>query len=442
MNNKQSKDQDHLTWFRHASPYINLHRGSRVVLHFHGDLLETELVTSLFHDIALLHSLGIHLILVHGVAPQIEQRCKAHQLDTKFHNGIRITDHKVLPHAIDAVGNTRIEIEARLSNSLPNTPMSGSRLAISSGNFITAKPLGVQQGIDFCHSGKLRRLDVTGIADQLKLGNLVLLSPLGYSPTGEIFNLSSTELATEAAVALHANKLIFLKPGDFIRDANKAVISQLTPSDIDKISQTEPELLQQEQLYFQHAQHACRHGVARTHILSDQIDGVLLQELFTRDGAGTLVSTELPETLRTAKIEDVAGILELITPQEEAGVLVRRSREQLEVEIANFHVIEKENTIIACAALYPDHVESIAELACIAVHPDYCNHGRGERLLKRLENVANTLDIKRLLVLTTQTAHWFLERSFSEGKINDLPIKKRKLYNLQRQSKVYYKNLV
>ena len=439
---RTTTDSEHLQWFRNAAPYINLHRGRTFVLYFSGEALNSEDTSELFHDLALLSSLGIRLVLVHGARPQVDRACKQQQIDIQIKNGVRVTTEQHLPLVIAATGATRIAIEAQLSYSLPNTPMSGSRLRIASGNFVTAQPWGVEEGIDFQHTGTVRRIDSNAINAQLNLGNLVLLSPLGYSPTGEIFNLLAEQVATEAAIALRADKLIILMEEDQLRNTRKQIIANLDPAAAEQLVTTGKRKLSADACtHLMSAVKACRHGVSRNHLISRREVGGLLRELFTRAGAGTLVSAEPPDTPRPATIDDVSSILELIKPLEESGVLVRRSREQLELEIANFWVIEKENTLIACAAFYPYPQEELAELACVAVDEDYAGDNRGDQLLDALEIQAKASGIKGIFVLTTHTAHWFRERSFAASDLDDLPMKKRELYNYQRNSKVFLKRL-
>ena len=184
--------------------------------------------------------------------------------------------------------------------------------------------------------------------------------------------------------------------------------------------------------------HACRHGVARTHLIDREVDGGLLLELFTRDGVGTMVSSNPYDTTRRATIEDVGGILELIRPLEQEGALVRRSREKLEMEIGRFFVVERDGTVIGCAAAYPLSDSDAVELACLAVHPEYRDRERrrGDQLLDAILEEARHLGASRLVVLTTQAAHWFQERGFEPAEIDDLPDEKQALYNYSRNSKV------
>ena len=438
MVNKQNKElQSFVAGFRQAAPYIQAHRGSIFVIAFGGEAVGAEF-ERLVNDVALINTLGVRLVLVHGARPQIEQRLKHNRAEIRYVNGLRLTDDAALIAVKDAVGSLRVEIEARLSMGLVNSPLAGARIGIASGNFVTAKPLGIRDGIDYCHTGEVRHIDAAGIHEQLDAGRIVLLSPLGYSPTGEVFNLSAEEVATAVAVALHAEKLILLVDADGLRDSKRRLIRQLSLLEAEQLLRSRRKLSGSWVRHLNNAVDSCRRGVKRTHLVDHNADGGLLLELFTRDGVGTLISAELYEGLRTATIDDVGGILQLIAPLEDEGVLVKRSRELLEMEIDHFLVVKRDGMIIACAALYP-YQGHVAELACLVVHPDYRANGRGDSLLKAIELRARQNGIKRLFVLTTQTSHWFRERGFVSAELARLPVRKRKLYNYQRKSKAYIK---
>jgi amino-acid N-acetyltransferase len=441
MSTKSKGINQHIQWFRNAAPYINAHRGRTFVLLFGGEIAADARFADLVHDLALLQSLGIRLVLVHGARPQIDAALQQRGIQTAFARDLRITDSAALPVVQEAVGRLRIEIEARLSMGLINTPMSGSQIRVTSGNFAVAKPVGIHGGIDFCHTGDIRKIDHAAVRTQLDAGHIVLLSPLGYSPTGEVFNLRAEDVATAAAVALNADKLIMMVSGEGLADGGKKPVKQLNLAQAEALLNGHRQLTEPLQRNLQSAITACHQGVSRVHLISHELDGGLLQELYTRDGAGTLITGGKYEDMRNALIDDVGGILELIKPLEESGALVRRSREQLELEIDRFMLIERDGMIIGCSALYPYPAEKMAELACIAVHPDYDNNGRGSDLLEAAQQRTRQLGLKRLFVLTTQTTHWFRERGFVEEDIDTLPVKKRELYNYQRNSKVLVKTL-
>ncbi|WP_068824972.1 amino-acid N-acetyltransferase [Pseudomonas sp. BMS12] len=430
---------DYVNWLRHASPYINAHRDCTFVVMLPGEGVEHPNFGNIVHDLVLLHSLGVRLVLVHGSRPQIEARLAERGLTPRFHRDLRITDGPTLDCVIDAVGSLRIAIEARLSMDMAASPMQGSRLRVSGGNFVTARPIGVLDGIDYHHTGEVRRVDRKGIGRLLDERSIVLLSSLGYSPTGEIFNLACEDVATRAAIDLQADKLLLFSPERGLLDENGKLVRELRPQQVPahlaRLGSCYPaELLDA-------AAQACRGGVKRSHIVSYMDNGALLTELFTRDGGGTLVDQEQFESLREATIEDVGGLIELITPLEDQGILVRRSREVLEREIEQFSIVERDGLIIACAALYRLADSDAGELACLAVNPDYRHGGRGDELLERIEERARALGLKTLYVLTTRTAHWFRERGFEPSAVERLPASRASLYNYQRNSKIFEKAL-
>ncbi|MEW8311821.1 MAG: amino-acid N-acetyltransferase [Candidatus Thiodiazotropha taylori] len=442
MKKRDQKLQDmFVDWFRGSSPYIHAHRGRTFVITFGGEAVTDAGFANLIHDIALLHGLGIRLVLVHGARPQIEERLQTRGVETQFVNGLRITDDPALTCVKEAAGAARVEIEALLSMGLANSPMAGVRIRAASGNFVTAKPLGVKEGIDYGHTGVVRRVDAAGIEQRLESGAIAIVPPLGYSPTGEVFNLSYADVAASVATALGADKLIALVEAKGVTDSHKRLITSLSPREVDKLLSNRKTLSEDLKQNLKAAVSACRSGVKRCHLIDRQLDGGLLKELFTRDGIGTLISAEPYEETRTARIDDVVGLLGLIEPLEEKGILVRRSRELIETEIDRFTLMERDGMVVACAALYPYQQESMAELACVVVHPEYRGSDRGERLLAHMEAVAAKQGIHKLFILTTQSAQWFKERGFAPGSLKDLPMLKRKLYNYQRKSKVFIKTI-
>jgi len=441
VNNSTNNSQGYVKWFRQSSPYINAHRGKTFVVMLPGAAMLDANFANIIHDIALLNSLGVRLVLVHGARPQIDARLHVDGKASVFFKQWRVTDvNEVIPVA-QAIGEVRFSLEAALSTGLPNSPMHGAHIRVAGGNYVTAKPIGVIDGVDLQHTGKVRRIDSQNLHQALDNQAIVVVSPLGYSPTGEMFNLCYAEVATQVAAALKADKLIalnsetgfFNRKGELLRQLSLSECAeqlQYLESDHDK-SQT-----------LQACYNACKQGVTRAQIISYREDGALLQELFTRDGSGTLVHRDNYEFVRQATIDDVGGLLELIEPLEQQGALVRRSRELLEAEINQFTILEKDGAILACAALYPFlDGSNMAELACVATHPDYQKGGRAGLVLEAIEAVAEKQKITELFVLTTQTAHWFIEKGFVSASPDRLPSKKQSLYNLQRNSKIFIKSL-
>ena len=421
--------------FRSSAPYINAHRGKTFVLMFGGEAFDHKNFANIIHDIALLSSLGVRLVLVHGARPQIDERVALRNMESRFIDGVRVTDKPTLEAVKDAAGSVRAQIEALLTMGLPNSPMHGAQIRVCGGNHVVAQPMGVKQGVDFENTGVVRRIDTDAVHDHLNDGSIVLLSPIGYSPTGEVFNLSHEDVAAQAAIALNADKFIAFSEhvgvlkndGKLLRNVEIPIFNSLVHNNELEIEKTVSYALSE----------TVSAGIPRAHCVSYQQDGALLQELFTRDGAGSLISQHDYEQLRSATIDDVGGILKLIKPLEESGILVKRSRERIEREIEQFIVIERDGMIIGCAALnfYPN--DNCAELACVATHREYRGGSRGERILEAIKSRTLAEGITRLFVLTTVTAHWFLEQGFTPADINSLPKGKQELYNFQRNSKVF-----
>lgn len=441
MMNLDSKtnDESFIQSFRAAAPYIHAFRGKTFVIAFGGEVVASGRIKTLTHDLNLLASLGVKLVLVHGARPQIEAQLNAAGIVSRYAAGRRITDRVTLEKVKQAALQLRCDIEALLSLGLPDSPMRGAEIKVVGGNFVTAKPLGVRFGVDFCYTGEVRKVCVTALEAQLAAGHVVLLSTLGYSPTGEVFNLTLEDVAQTTAIGLQADKLIFLQDSVGILDANgklqREVSAQAALSAL-QFSQSNDTVT-----YVPCCVNACRQGVARSHLISRDVDGALLQELFTHWGIGTMITEDPLENVSPAAIDDVGGILRLIEPLEVQGVLVKRSRERLEQEIAHFAVLKHDERVIGCVAIYPYSEHDMAELACLVVEPSHRNGKRADRLLEFVEAKAKQDNIHHLFVLTTHTAHWFIERGFVLADVAILPPQKQQLYNYQRRSQVFIKYL-
>ena len=436
--------------FRQALPYINAYRGKVFVILLPGEALANANFSNIAHDITLLNSIGVKLVLVHGARPQIDAAMKTAGLNdekhddvhAQLHHQLRVTDAASLEEIKKVVGNLRINIEAKFSTDLPNSPMHGADISTVSGNYVSAKPFGVHNGVDYQHTGEVRKVDSDEITRLLDAGKTVLQSNLGFSPSGEVFNIKVEEIAASIAIALTADKLLIYSAESGILDNDGKAISQLNAEDAQALVQEKiaSNGMDQQLLNLELATKACKGGVKRAQVISYSEEGALLTELFTRDGTGTLITQENYELLRDASTDDVDSILELIKPLEEDGVLVERSKDLLENEIEKFSVIEREGMIIACGSLYPQEGGS-GELACLITHPDYRNNNLGQTVLDHIEKNARKEKLKSLFVLTTKTPHWFQERGFEERSIENLPDSKKSLYNYQRNSKIFVKTL-
>jgi amino-acid N-acetyltransferase len=441
--NDAKKLEAFVKWFRSATPFIHEFGESTIVIAFGGEVLADGELMQLAHDINVLVSLEVRVVLIHGTRPQVEEQLRQHSVETQLIDGKRVTDDAVLKCVKEANGIVRMEIEAKLSTELANSPMANADIRVSSGNFITAKPFGVRDGVDYMHTGQVRKVDAEGIRRRLDDDEVVLISPIGFSPTGDIFNCTLEDVATSVAVALRAEKLIFLTETMGATDSREKLLTELTAKQAELALESMRYGGQSEdiRLFLPCAIRAVREGVKRAHLISRHVDGALLLELFTHHGIGTMVVLESPETLRDAKLGDVDGILAIIEPLVAQGVLVKRDRALIEKEIDRFVVLVHNEEIIGCGALYPFPSDKAVELACLAVNPFYRDGGRGERVLQYAEKRAKEKGFKTLFVLSTQTTQWFVERGFAETDVTKLPQEKQALYNYQRRSKVYSKSL-
>ena len=437
-------------WFRSVAPYIHKFRHQTFVVGIAGEAIAAGKLQNLAQDLAMIQSMGVKIVLVHGFRPQVNEQLAAKGHAPQYSHGIRVTDSVALDCAQEAAGQLRYEIEAAFSQGLPNTPMAGSTVRVISGNFITARPVGIVDGVDFMHSGLVRKVDVLGITRTLDMGAMVLLSPFGFSPTGEAFNLTMEEVATSVATELQADKLIFLTETPGIR------IKPHEPEGEDNPIDTELPLAAAKQLlaslpsptqptdtafYLQHCVKACEEGVERSHILSFSVDGALLLEIYVHDGIGTMVIDEKLEELREATADDVGGILQLIEPFENDGTLVKRNRTEIERDVDHYTIIEHDGVIFACAALYPYPEAKTAEMAALTVSPQSQGQGDGEKILKRVEQRARAMGLKSIFVLTTRTMHWFIKRGFVQMEPDWLPEARKRKYNWDRKSLVLVKKL-
>ncbi len=437
-------------WFRSVAPYIHLHRGKTFVVGMAGEAIAAGKLQHIAQDLALIQSMGVKIVLVHGFRPQVNEQLAAKGHEAHYSHGVRITDNVALDCAQEAAGQLRYEIEAAFSQGLPNTPMAGSTVRVISGNFITARPVGIVDGVDFKHSGVVRKVDTTAIRQTLNMGAMVLLSPFGFSPTGEAFNLTMEEVATSVAIELQADKLIFLSEVPGIRQFPGEPEGEDNPIDTELPLAAAEQLLAQlppaqqptdTGFYLQHCVKACRQGVERSHILPFATDGSLLLEIYVHDGIGTMVIDEKLESLREATVDDVGGILQLIEPFETDGTLVKRDRTEIERDAGHYTVIEHDGVIFGCAALYPYPEQRTGEMAALTVSPQSQSQGDGERMLKRIEQRAKAQGLQSIFVLTTRTMHWFLKRGFKQVDIEWLPEARKRKYNLNRKSQVLVKQL-
>lgn len=428
---------------RSAAPYVHAYHGSTFVIGLPGRILQRADTTRLLADIALLTRLGVRVVIVHGARPQIDAEIQVRGMEGRFHGDNRITDSFTMEAVKSAVGALRLDLDAAFSSSLANTPMAGSQVRLVSGNWVIARPVGIRDGVDHGHTGLVRHIDIPAIRHQLCDDQLVLLSPVGYSPTGEALSLRNADVAEAVAIGLGADKLIFVtesEPGEW-RDAQRVGGKGHLPLSVahEVLEQEirQHDLNVEDRNCVRAALSSVKRGVRRAHLIGTEGASPLLRELYTRDGTGLMIAMDDEfESLRQATPEDIEGILELTEPLEHTGFLVHRSREQIEADIADYTVMVRDGTVIACNALVDFPEDQMAEIASVAVHPEYRGRDLAGLLLRRARTLAQDRGYTHLFALTTQTPHWFLEHGFVRATPADLPTARRARYDTTRNSQV------
>ena len=400
-------------WFRASTPYIRAHRGRTFVVMLGADALASDNLVNIVHDLALLDVLGVRLVVVHGATTQIDGPLDDGDLEAAQRNA----------------NAAHARLEALFTTGIPQSPLRNRHIGVVSGNLVTAQPLGVIEGVDQLGGGQPRRVHGDAVQALLSAGNVVLLPPVGYSTSGAAYFIAPEMLAVRVAVELRADKLILFHSDSRIDghgDLTTRALARLRcTATFDGVTGRRLDALAQ----------ACRGGVERAHLVGFAEDGVLLKELFTAEGAGTQVSDGDYRVIRRAAPGDIGAIVELIRPLEDAGVLVRRSRDRIERSIADFFVAELDGTLTGCCALL-DLGDGNAELACLVG-----GNAVGSRLLAAAEEAAKGMKVSRLFALTTTAADWFAEHGFAVGTVAELPANRQGLYNYRRNSKVLLKEL-
>ncbi|MCE2679593.1 MAG: amino-acid N-acetyltransferase [Burkholderiales bacterium] len=427
-------------WLRKVAPYIHAFSGKTFVVAFVGELVKEGHLTGLVHDLSLLHAMGMKIVMVYGSRPQVEEQLGLRNLDSQFHNGMRITDAAALECAKEAAGELRLDIEAAFSQGLPNTPMAHASVRVVSGNFITARPLGIIEGVDLQSTGIVRKVAVDALRHSLDNNAMVLLGPLGFSPTGEAFNLTMEDVATTTAIALKADKLIFVTEIEGVLEEDGTLIEELRVETARRMIDSKT-LPINTSFYLNYLSKAVEQGVSRSHLVPFGIDGSVLLELFSHDGVGTMIAQENLESIREAGFDDAGNIKALIEPLELDGTLIKRAQDKIERDIDRFSVLEHDGLLWGCAALHPYKDEKMAELACLVIHPSWQGSGDGERLLKHIETRARSQGFAKLFVLTTRTSHWFMKRGFQLTDMTSLPKERQRSYDRNRKSQILIKTL-
>ena len=447
-SNNQDSINPFIKNFRLSAKFINQFNKKTFVIAVGGEVVDDNQFQSIAYDINLLHSLNINIVLVHGIRPQIEQKIKKGNRSSKLIRNHRVTGRKELDQIMEINGKVKTEIEAMLSSRPPDSPMSESDITLSSGNFITAKPIGVIDGVDMEFTGQIRKVNGKAITDKLINQEIVIISPLGFSPIGEIFNLPYEQTAAFIAQSIKAEKLIYYVSTNGILNIEGKLIPELTTNKAEKLiehienkssPEQAPHISYTDFNILKSSLFAIKNKIEKVHLINRHIDGSIIQEIYTDKGAGTIL-TEYPlEDIRQARFSDITHILNLIEPLSEQGVLIKRIAGHIRDDINSFYVIEHDHNIIGTAALY--EYNQMIEIACFVIHPNYQRLGYGEKLLKFCEKKIQEMGIKSIFALTTQSEHWFIEKGFNQSDKKFMPNGRNKIYDIQRNSKFLTKNL-
>ena len=430
--------------FRLSAKYINLFNQNIFVIALSGYVFNEDQFVKIAQDINILHSLKIKVILVYGARPQVESILVKNKIPVRLLKNMRVTSSAALKHVIEVNGAIRNKIEATLSTI--KSVSEGMRL--SSGNFLTAMPVGIIDGIDMESTGKIRGVDVEAIKNKLNHHEIVIVSPIGYSPIGQIFNLSYEQTAANIAVAINADKLIFYVDANGILNERGELIPELTSEKAHKLishieEKPSPESAQNLSYddfnILKSSVFAIKNKIKKVHLINRHIDGSLIEELFTEKGSGTILTEFALENFRKATEGDLKDIYRILFPLEKRKILIERDLTQIKGMINQFYVLEHDKKFVGCVSL--NSFKESLELASFSIEPKYQRLGFGKKLLKLCELEAKKLKYDEIFILTTQSEHWFAENGFKEKSKELMPTFKKKTYQSERNSKYLTKKL-
>src|SRR5476651_2116319 len=423
-----------LTDLRGILQYIPQFREKTFILSVDGGIVTSENFANILLDVAVLRSLNIRVVLVHGAAAQIRALAEEHKIEASNLDGGGVTDEATLKLALTAANRLTHEILEGLS---------ANDIRAASTNVIIAHPMGIIGGVDHLFTGKVERVDTALLQTLLAQDVVPVIPPLGFDGDGRTYRVNSDGVAVAIADALKAIKLIFITSQDGLI-YNGQLIRQMLLSELEKLLQTHsgnfmPELLSKAQ----HAAAACKSGVPRVHVINGKVDEGLLAEVFSNDGIGTLIYANEYQQIRPAKKKDIRAIQILTKQAVESDELVKRTRAVIEKSLGDYFIFEIDKNPVACVALHVYPEQNKGELACLYVNPLHENQGIGRKLIQFVENKAREIGLSELLTLSTQAFTYFQSKGgFAEGTPDDLPPARREKYEQSgRNSKVLVKKL-
>lgn len=423
-----------LTDLREILRYIPQFREKTFTIAVDAGIVADENFANILLDIALLRSLNIRVVVVHGAAEQIEARAERQHVQPSDLDGAGVTDAQTLQLAIEASNQITHEILGGLS---------ANDLGAATTNAVVTVPLGIIHGVDHLFTGKVERVDTTLLEPLLNQGVVPVVSPIGFSTEGKAYRANSDSVAVAVAVAVNAAKLIFITQQDGLR-YNDQLIRQMVATELQKLLESgsggfPPEMVSKAR----HASAACDAGVQRVHIVNGREDEALLAEVFSNEGIGTLIYANEYQQIRPARKKDIRAIQQLTKKAVEAEELIRRTRSEMEKNLADYYIFEIDRNPVACVALHVYAEQQKAELAMLYVDPTHENQGIGRKLVHFAEDKAREMGLSELIALSTQAFTFFeLKGGFVEGKPDALPPARREKYDLSgRKSRILVKKL-
>lgn len=425
---------------REVFAYTERFRGSTFVIKIANEIIDHPDFPQHAGDLALLHKAGIQMVIVPGARNRIDEVLDRYNVEKRFESGMRIST----PSSIDLIKMAAFDVAHRVM-----TALSGHRITAVIGNWVRARTRGVVDGVDFLRTGTIDQIRIEAVAQTLEQGTAAILPCVGHNEVGNPFNLSSDELAASAAVALNAKKLFHLgsepvmktppwKVQADLKVLDDGRIFRMTPAAVRKLLALNPGNPGQDVL--ESAAAVCEAGIDRAHILDGRQPGVLLKEIFSNLGVGTMIFADNYERIRQMEAADVPGVLDIMGPLVAEGILIERTREDLEKHRSDYWVYAMDGVVHGCAALHSRGADC-AEIAGVAVDPRYAQLGIGAKLISLLSEKALEAGVRRVFVLTTRTADWFLAQGFREASVHDLPPEKSAAYNMERNSRILVKLL-
>ena len=409
--------------------YLQKFKNALIVIYLDDKTIGSSLFSSHIRDISLLHQAGLKVVIIPGARTRIDEVLQGEKIDWTYKDNIRITNDKAMP---------LIKMAAFDVSNTVMTNLAANKITAVIGNWVRARAKGVLNGFDFGAAGEIDKLDTASLRTVLDDGFIPIFPCIGWSATGKPYNISSAVLAQQVAIELKADKLFFvmgdtpavLKDGEIVPAMNIDEVDSYVAAHADDL---------QTKNFLELCKTACLKGVSRSHILDGNLDGVLLTEIFSDLGSGTMIYTNDYGNIRAIQQNDIPSVLAVMRPFVASGKLLPRTEADVAARLADFYVYDFDGGVRACASLHK-YDDGQFEIAAVAVDEAYSHIGIGPKLVESLVQKAKSSGAKSVFIMTTQASDWFEKIGFAEDKIDSIPEERKKLWSPERGSKVYRLN--